>query len=898
MRITGTTIKAFGHFKDRIFEDLDHPIVVIEGGNEVGKSTLSHFFQTMLYGIYPVEAEKHPYATRDGNLIEGAASFRLENGAEGHVIRRLMNRSLQGRLEGSDVRDLRNYTLPAITHIPQKVFTAVYALAQKDMTRIDGDAWDEVQDRLLGGLSIDYIRPARGVIEALETEAKTLWRTDRRRTQARDLTEKRISLLETLRVAREQDKEMRALHDEIEGCREEIAHLEAEKLRAKALLRKIDRLSPIRNLLVKKAHEQEKAGDLAPFADVPQDPLATLKELDKRIQEVNQEIQEKENDIKAAEREQQEFTEDHKRILEHAVQIRAQATELAGYIATHTQLGEARAQMKMAREKLEDMSRRLLTEKWKVHLIPLFRDFPIATLRERIRLYREAEDAYKEARTQAKTIALSTESPQSLVPWLVLIALGIAVAIIGYVVMEQQVIVFAGLLLLIVGALQAYNAQGYNRKLHRTEDRLDVSAKEESLKEQGGEVLACLEGLPLPEERKTAPDAELISDVQAFQENAEDLFRLKKKVETLAKEVQLNQRLIFDLAKRCGLFEDADAEIGSIAEIIAALEMHLNEAVQKKQAADEADARLPVLKAALNKLQEEKDGLQAKFDSIKAALALIDEDPEAAAEALKERRSSAQRAEFIQQTLDKDHPDWETLREEIQTLEEQEGQWAYDDEEVVALEEKVEQLEAGLRTEGQALVAKEKDLEQLEKSRSVGDIEGELADLDARLEAVKRDRDRKVLLARIIAFADRRFREKHQPDVIRLASKYLNMVTAGRYPRLDLDESNNLQVYQAGEDFPQAVNEPLSRGTRDQIYLAIRLAIIDHLDAEQERLPVFLDEVFVNWDPCRRKEGYAVLRSMAEHRQVFLFTCHPGLAQELEQEVGGHRVLLALPDSG
>jgi len=70
MRITKTILKAFGHFKDRVFEDLDHPLLVIEGGNEVGKSTLSHFLQTMLYGINPVEAEKHPYATRDASPDE------------------------------------------------------------------------------------------------------------------------------------------------------------------------------------------------------------------------------------------------------------------------------------------------------------------------------------------------------------------------------------------------------------------------------------------------------------------------------------------------------------------------------------------------------------------------------------------------------------------------------------------------------------------------------------------------------------------------------------------------------------------------------------------------------------------------------------------------------------
>ena len=64
--------------------------------------------------------------------------------------------------------------------------------------------------------------------------------------------------------------------------------------------------------------------------------------------------------------------------------------------------------------------------------------------------------------------------------------------------------------------------------------------------------------------------------------------------------------------------------------------------------------------------------------------------------------------------------------------------------------------------------------------------------------------------------------------------------------RLALDEQEDrLVVFAADETFSQTVGRPLSRGTLDQIYLALRLAIIDHLDADRERLPVFLDEVFV-----------------------------------------------------
>ena len=68
----------------------------------------------------------------------------------------------------------------------------------------------------------------------------------------------------------------------------------------------------------------------------------------------------------------------------------------------------------------------------------------------------------------------------------------------------------------------------------------------------------------------------------------------------------------------------------------------------------------------------------------------------------------------------------------------------------------------------------------------------------------------------------------------------------------------------------------------DQVYLALRLAIIDHLDAGKEHLPLFMDEVLVNWDAWRRDRAFELLEGLAEKRQVFLFTCHPAMAAEME----------------
>jgi uncharacterized protein YhaN len=88
---------------------------------------------------------------------------------------------------------------------------------------------------------------------------------------------------------------------------------------------------------------------------------------------------------------------------------------------------------------------------------------------------------------------------------------------------------------------------------------------------------------------------------------------------------------------------------------------------------------------------------------------------------------------------------------------------------------------------------------------------------------------------------------------------------------------------------------PVSTGTLEQAYLGLRLAIVDHLDRGGERLPLFVDEVFVNWDAERRAHGIEVLAGLSATRQIFVFTCHPDVAAEL---VGRGGRLLALERGG
>jgi uncharacterized protein YhaN len=64
----------------------------------------------------------------------------------------------------------------------------------------------------------------------------------------------------------------------------------------------------------------------------------------------------------------------------------------------------------------------------------------------------------------------------------------------------------------------------------------------------------------------------------------------------------------------------------------------------------------------------------------------------------------------------------------------------------------------------------------------------------------------------------------------------------------------------------------LSKGTLDQLYFALRLALVDLLFPAANP-PIFMDDPFVKFDPRRKRAAIGLCQEIANRKQVFLFTC-------------------------
>jgi uncharacterized protein YhaN len=137
----------------------------------------------------------------------------------------------------------------------------------------------------------------------------------------------------------------------------------------------------------------------------------------------------------------------------------------------------------------------------------------------------------------------------------------------------------------------------------------------------------------------------------------------------------------------------------------------------------------------------------------------------------------------------------------------------------------------------------------------------------------------------ILAQAIARFEREHQPELLRDVGTLFRGMTQGRYIglRRRLDEQGTLVLAQAdGKD-----KEPhqLSTGTREQLYLAIRLAYARHYCRENEPLPLVMDDVLVNCDDQRSEAALDMLIELAQDIQLVFLTCHQDTIQRIKSRL-------------
>ncbi|SDI74621.1 ATP-binding protein [Alteribacillus bidgolensis] len=115
------------------------------------------------------------------------------------------------------------------------------------------------------------------------------------------------------------------------------------------------------------------------------------------------------------------------------------------------------------------------------------------------------------------------------------------------------------------------------------------------------------------------------------------------------------------------------------------------------------------------------------------------------------------------------------------------------------------------------------------------------------------------------------YEKERQPQVIQKASSYFSYITREKYERLFAPAGEEKFIVEDSSGLRFSPEE-LSRGTAEQLYLCLRLALAEAY-SQAEVVPLIMDDPFVNFDQVRQQSAFSLLHKAAANRQVIYFTC-------------------------
>ena len=181
------------------------------------------------------------------------------------------------------------------------------------------------------------------------------------------------------------------------------------------------------------------------------------------------------------------------------------------------------------------------------------------------------------------------------------------------------------------------------------------------------------------------------------------------------------------------------------------------------------------------------------------------------------------------------------------------------------------------RALGQAAQRLEQVSAQLNQARGTLSAMGDPAVLSAQKEQLEDRLARRRLELEAISLAmetltqaNVRLQERFSPELNRLTGQYMARLTGDKYPAVSLTRELEGFVREGDGVLPRSALY-LSRGTADQLYLALRLAVCRL--CLPERPPILLDDALVSFDDGRLAHALELLWELSGEQQLLLFTC-------------------------
>lgn len=869
MRLERLVVGGFGRLPAGLKLDLAPGLNLVLAPNEQGKTTLAEFIVGLFYGFGPRKDGVHPYQPWAGNESTGGEAGYVLAGGQRFTLRRHL---VKGR-EQLDLSDEQGRPVelggaqPGELHLGlgQGAFLTVSRIRLEDLQQAVYAAGGETKElkatrQWLAGYFFaeaatrGQVANPVGVLQSWAQERESLYSPDRRKGKMGERLRAEISAAqEALAQARAREEQARQLKAQGEGLSREQEALEArrdaarQELQAARKVLELAQAAARRDQLGAEIAGLEGQGLAAEAAETrARDLEREAAAAGKRAQEAGQ----------AAEQARQRARE-----MAGGREPEALGQELEGLA---TRLAELKAHRRHWEDREQRVQRRgdALAQQWGLAPaglagLPAELPYGLQNLRQ------SGEQARQEAAAAEQALAGLPPAPPART-WLLGVALillvgGLKLAIWASFALMPWWLTGAGGALILGGlglGLWWLSRRRLAQQARQQRADLEAAARraQEMVQDQEAELADALEPLP-PAVQRADPAALAAARAEALALEQERRAQGQDQEAARKEEAKLRASLSF-----LGLKSGQEP-----AEVLATARRRCTQAAQ-------ALAEAARLEGQAQQEQARAEALGAELQAHLQGLGLAD------LEALAQARQRARQVAQLQ-----------AARAEVEKTLGQATDASLDPQAAERQVQQTQAREADLFRQIRELVSRRaalaKEIEHLNQSLGAAQAQAVLDGLNQRQQALVRRHDTLRLAEALLERAMEEFRLEAQPSLLQKAGEYLALSTSGAYHWLGTDlfeaRPDKEPAISAGRGpgQPERAAEVLSRGTRDQLYLCLRLALAQEMTSGGEPLPLILDDPLVNFDDQRLAASLEMLCALSQERQVLLLTCHQHQAE-------------------
>jgi uncharacterized protein YhaN len=209
---------------------------------------------------------------------------------------------------------------------------------------------------------------------------------------------------------------------------------------------------------------------------------------------------------------------------------------------------------------------------------------------------------------------------------------------------------------------------------------------------------------------------------------------------------------------------------------------------------------------------------------------------------------------------------------------------------LMGLEEDLTTIETRLENSIEERTAAQKDLAAVTGEADVAALIEQKATLEIELEEAALSYLEAAFGLRLAEEAIRRYRDSHRSGMMEATEKAFADLTNGAYARLQTRPEGSSEILQAIDASGTAKQaSDLSKGTRFQLFLALRAAAYEQLASQGVCLPFFCDDIFETFDEDRTRSACKVMEQIGRTGQAIYLTHHRHVV-DIAREVCGDGV--------